>query len=200
MRRIVTFDNVSADGYFADAEGKLEWVVPDEAVFKTVASAMPDIDTMLFGRRTYEMFEKGWRHALDDSPTTAADPHDPRRRSGALREQAVWINEMAKVVFSRTLKEVTWRNSRLVPELDPAEIEAMKRGPGKDMIVFGSGALVSQLTRHALVDEYLLVVNPVFLGGGRSLLSGLPASVRLQRGEATGYASGNVVLRYTRRI
>lgn len=76
------------------------------------------------------------------------------------------------------------------------EIAAMKSRPGNDMILFGSGSIVSQLTAHRLVDEYQLVVSPVFLGGGRSLVTSLPESVRLELLEAKPYPSGNVKLRY----
>jgi len=196
-RRIVTFDNVSADGYFAAPDGNLDWVVPDDEVYASATAGTPTIDTMLFGRRTYEMFASFWPHALDDSPAPP-DPHDTRRRSPAVRQQAIWINETPKVVFSRTLKDVTWKNSRLVAELDPRQVEAMKAQPGGDMIIFGSGSIVSQLTQHGLVDEYMLVVNPIALGSGRPLLSGVPMRSRLTLQEAKEFKSGNVMLRYAR--
>lgn len=194
MRRIVTFDNVSAEGYFADPDGKLEWVVPDDEIYRTAAARTPEIDMILFGRRTYQMFEGFWPHALDDS--SAADPHDGRRRSPAVHDQAIWLNETAKLVFSRTLKSVTWKSSRLLHDLNPGEIEAMKAGPGGDMIVFGSGSIASQLTEHGLVDEYQFVVSPILLGAGRPLLSGVSKRLKLDLLEAKQYQSGNVLLRY----
>jgi len=145
MRRIVTFNWLTADGYFAGPDGNLDWVVPDEAQARAAARDIPGFDTVLFGRRTYELFEGFWRHALDDS-ATVPDPHRPGQRSREHRVIAVALNEMTKLVFSRTLKDVTWNQARLVRELDPREIESMKRQPGKDMIVFGSGSIVSQLT------------------------------------------------------
>ena len=195
MRRIVVFDNVTADGYFADPRGSLDWVIPSDEVFRTAAESNQDIDTMLFGRRTYDMFEEFWPHALDD-PETAPDPHTAGRRSAVNREMAVWINETNKIVFSRTRKQVTWKHSQLIPELEPKTIEAMKAGPGKDMIVFGSGSLVAQLTEHGLIDEYVLVVNPILLGGGRPFLSGLSSRRPLELRQATDYKSGHVLLRY----
>jgi dihydrofolate reductase len=197
MRRIVVFDNVTADGYFADTRGTLDWVIPNDEVFRTAAESQQDIDTMLFGRRTYEMFEQFWPHALDD-PETAPDPHTAGRRSAVNRDMAVWINETNKIVFSRTRKDVSWRNSQLIRELEPKKIEAMKAGPGKDMIVFGSASIVAQLTEHELIDEYVLVVNPLLLGDGRSLISGLSKRVKLELQGATDYKSGHVMLRYTR--
>jgi dihydrofolate reductase len=198
MRRIVMFNRVSADGYFAVPDGNLDWSVPEDEIDKGAAESLPKFDTMLFGRRTYEMFASFWPHALDDSPT-AQDPHGEGRRSKELRAMAVWINETPKVVFSRTLKKVTWQGSRLVHELDPGEIEAMKKKPGKDMIIFGSGSLVSQLSQHGLIDEYQLIVTPVFLGNGKPLLTGLPKTRPLELLEAKSFKSGNVSLRYAPR-
>ena len=74
----------------------------------------------------------------------------------------------------------------------------MKKQPGKDMMIFGSGSIVSQLTEHGLIDEYQFVVSPILLGSGRSLLSGVSKSSRLDLLEARKYPSGNVMLRYAR--
>ena len=197
MRRIVTFDRVTADGYFATEDGKLDWAVPDEELDNAAMRGEQAFDTILFGRRTYEMFEKFWPHALDESGT-ASDPHRPGRRSPEMRAMAVFLNETPKVVFSKKLKKVTWSNSRLVHDLDPREIEAMKKQPGKDMIMFGSGSIASQLTQHGLIDEYQLVVSPVLLGSGRPLLSGVSRSTKVGLLEAKTYPSGNVKLRYGR--
>jgi dihydrofolate reductase len=195
MRRIVMFNWVTADGYFAGPDGNLQWVVPDEEQSKAAAESIHGFDTILFGRRTYELFEGFWRHAVDDS-STAPDPHQPGRRSPEHRAIAIGLNEMTKLVFSRSLKEVTWRNSRLVHELDLREIEAMKKQRGKDMIIFGSGSIVSQLTQHGLIDEYQCVMCPIFLAGGRPLLSGVSKSVPLDLLEVRAYPSGDVMLRY----
>jgi dihydrofolate reductase len=197
MRRIVTFDHVTADGYFAAPDGNLSWVVQDEEVGKAGMAGMPGCDAILFGRRTYEMFAAFWPHALDDSPA-APNPHGPGR-SPQMRAMAVWLNETPKLVFSRTLTDVTWKGSRLLREIDAAEIEALKRQPGKDMIMFGSGSIASQLTDLGLIDEYQLVVSPLFLGSGRALLGAVSKSVRLELLEAKPFASGNVMLRYARR-
>jgi dihydrofolate reductase len=197
MRRIMMFNRVTADGYFAGVDGNLDWFVPDEEKDKEAVEGIPNADTILLGRRTYELFEQFWPHAVDDS-ATAPDPHDAARRSPEIRAMAIWLNETPKLVFSRTLKDATWRNSRLVRELDAREIENMKQQPGKDMILFGSGSIVSQLTEHGLIDEYQFIVTPVLLGSGRPLVSGVSNSSRLDLLEARPYPSGNVMLRYAR--
>lgn len=197
MRRIVMFNHVSADGFFAAADGNLNWVVSDSEIDKASAGALDKFDTMLLGRRTYEMFASFWPKALDDSET-APDPHNAGQRTPELRRIAVWINEKTKLVFSRSLKGVTWQNTRLLPELEPCEIEQMKKQPGKDMIIFGSGSIVSALTQHGLIDEYQFIVNPILLGTGRAMLSDVTRSAKLQLLEAREYKSGNIVLRYGR--
>src|SRR5262249_14166591 len=107
--------------------------------------------------------------------------------------------EATKLVFSRTLKEVTWNNARLVRELHADEIAAMKQRPGKNMMIFGSGSIVSQLTQHGLIDEYEFVMCLVLLGDGQRLLEGLSKSETLELLETRTYPSGDVSLRYAPR-
>jgi dihydrofolate reductase len=197
-RRIVMFNWVTADGYFAGPDGNLDWVVPDEEQAKAAAADIPNFDTVLFGRRTYELFEGFWRHAVVDASGTVPDPHHPGRRSREHGSVAIALNRMTKLVFSRTLKDVAWSNSRLLRELDPHEIETMKGQSGKDMIIFGSGSIVSPLTQHGLIDEYQFVVCPIFLGSGQRLLSGVSKRLRLDLLEAKPLPSGDVMLRYAR--
>ena len=199
MRRIVLFDRVSADGYFSGPDGNLNWVVSEEELDRSAAASIESsgTGTILFGRRTYQQFESFWPHAVSDAPT-APSPHRPGHASPELRVMAVYINEATKVVFSKTLKQVTWKNYQLLHELDPREIESLKRQPGMDMMIFGSGSIASQLTQHGLIDEYQLIVSPILLGGGRCLISNVAKSLRLDLLEARPYPSGNVKLRYAR--
>src|SRR5262249_18391280 len=133
-----------------------------------------------------------------DASGTVPDPHHPGRRSSEHARVAVALNSMTKLVFSRTLTDLAWQNSRLVRELDPQQIDAMKRQPGNDMIVFGSASVVSEVTQHGLIDEYQLAVCPVFIGEGHHLLNGMSTRVRLALLDATALPSGDVLLRYAR--
>jgi dihydrofolate reductase len=195
-RRIVTFSWVTADGYFSGTDGKLDWVVPDQEQARAAAEGMSGFDTVVFGRRTYELFEGFWRHAVVDESGTMPDPHHPGRRSAEHGAIAIALKRMTKVVFSRSMKEATWENSHLLRELDPTEISAMKAQPGKDLIIFGSGSIVSQLTGHGLIDEYQFAVCPVLLGSGQSLVRGLSMRLRLDLIDAKRLPSGDVILRY----
>lgn len=195
MRRIVTFNNVSADGYFAAPDGNLDWVVQDPELSATAAGA-PGKGTLIFGRRTYDMFESFWPRVVTESPT-APDPHGGAQ-SPEMKKIGVWINEATKVVFSKSRKDVTWKNSRLLRELVPRDIEALKRESGPDILIFGSGTIASQLTQHGLIDEYQFVVNPILLGGGRSLLTNVPKITKVKLEEVKQHKTGNVMLRYVR--
>ena len=196
-RRIVVFNRVTADGYFAAADGNLNWAVPDPEVDRAGASGIPSTDAIMFGRKTYEMFAKFWPHVGKGS-SPPSDPHAPGRESPEMLDFAKVLNESPKIVFSRTLKSADWENSTLLREIEPATIDAMKHEPGKNIIIFGSGEVVSTLTRHALIDEYHFIVCPVLLGGGKTLLNdvGKAAGVRLV--ESKTFPSGNVLLRYER--
>lgn len=197
MRRIVMFNHVSADGFFASADGNLDWVSSDPELDKASAGSLGQFDTMLLGRRTYEMFESFWPKALDDSGKSP-DPHHPGASSPQLHAIAVWINEQQKLVVSGSRRDVTWNNSRILPGLEPGEIEALKNQAGRDIIVFGSGSVVSALTQHGLIDEYQFIVNPIILGNGRTMISGVTQRAALTLIDTRSYESGKVMLRLGR--
>jgi dihydrofolate reductase len=106
------------------------------------------------------------------------------------------LNDTQKVVLSRSLERASWGPSEVLRQLEPAEIAERKRRPGKDMLIFGSGSLVSQLSEHQLIDEYRFVVCPLLLGRGRSLLGELSQRVPLKLGSVEAFPSGNVLLTY----
>jgi dihydrofolate reductase len=197
MRRIVVFDRVSADGYFTAPDGNLNWVVPEEDLDKEATSNMDAQGTLMFGRRTYEMFAGFWPHQLDNR-AGAQDPHMPGRRPPEMHAMAVFINNAIKIVFSRSLKDVKWKNTRLINKFDRREVEGIKKEPGADILIFGSGSIVSLLAQNDLIDEYQFIVGPVLIGDGRTLISGMSKTIGLKLAEAKPYKSGNVKLRYTR--
>jgi dihydrofolate reductase len=198
MRKIIAYDRVSADGYFSTPDGKLDWTVPDPEIEKGAAqSSAQGPGTLLFGRRTYDIFEAFWPHAVDDSDSSP-DPHRAGRRNPELRAMATYINEAEKIVFSRTKPGVTWNNSRLLREIEPGDVEALKAAPGRDIMLFGSGAVASKLTELGLIDEYTFIVGPLLLGAGKPLVTGVPHHTKLELLEAKPSAAGNVLLRYAR--
>lgn len=195
MRRIVMFNRVSADGYFASADSKLDWVVPDPEVDKLGASGTGDFDTVVLGRKTYEMFASFWPH-IEQQSDTAPDPHDRGKVSKEMREMGRMLNAATKLVFSSTLKNPTWQNTKVIPRFDAAEVKSIKQSPGADMIIFGSGTIVSQLTENGLIDEYQYIVSPILLGKGKKLIDNVSKTMKLELLEQKTFPSGTQLLRY----
>lgn len=196
QRRIVMFNQVSADGFFADAEGGLDWVVSDPELQRRAVAGMPHSDAILFGRRTYERFASFWPHALDrlESP----GPHGENKLDASFVAMARWLNASQKLVFSKSLPRASWGPSEIFTEVNVEQLAALKRATGKNLLIFGSGSIVSQLSAHGLIDEYRFVVSPLLLGRGKTLLGELTPSVALKLVSAEAFASGNVLLTYSR--
>jgi dihydrofolate reductase len=185
MRKIVMFNRISIDGFYAAADDNINWFIPDPEA--DAAIHQPNIvqpDTMLLGRITYQLFESVW-------PKVAADPNAPQEAHTTANE----VNHMTKVVFSTTLQEVTWEKSILIHGNVTAAVRKFKQEDGADFIIFGSGTIIQQLADEGLIDEYLLLVTPVILGTGKLLFQDVKQS-RLELLEARSFNSGNVLLRY----
>jgi dihydrofolate reductase len=103
------------------------------------------------------------------------------------------MNELPKVVFSKTLERADWDDSRVARGDLAEEISALRQEPGGDIVAWGGASFAQALSRAGLVDEYRLVINPMALGDGLSLFKGLSAPIRLQLVEATTYATGAVL-------
>lgn len=188
MRKVIMFNRVSVDGFFAGQNGEIDWFIVDNELDKALHEMrQPDAvspDTVLLGRVTYQLFESVW-------PKVAADPKAPIEA----RTIADELNQMTKVVFSKTLKEVSWENTKLVKGDVAKEVDRLKQGKGSDILIFGSGTIVQQLTAVGLIDEYLFAVTPVILGVGKSLFNGVK-KLDLELLETRNFKSGNVLLHY----
>jgi len=182
MRRVIAFEQVSLDGYFADVNGDISWAHKQDAEWNAfVGGNATGGGQLLFGRKTYELMVSYW-------PTPAAIKNDPTVAQG--------MNNLPKVVFSRTLDKASWHNTKLVKGEIAAAIRRMKQEPGKDMVILGSGSIVSQLAQQGLIDEYLIVVNPVILGKGRTMFDGVKEMRTLKLTKTRTFGNGNVLLCY----
>lgn len=184
MRKVIVFNSVSLDGYYAGPTGEIHWMIHDPELDKAAHERMSP-DTILFGKDTYQMFESYWPHVADN-------PHAPE---GA-RNMAVELNQMHKVVFSSTLPEAAWVNSVLFHGNLAEEVGKLKSGTGRDITIFGSGSIVRQLAEEGLIDEYLLAVMPVLLGAGRSFYP-VYQETGLQLLEHQAFNSGIILLHYS---
>lgn len=183
MRKVSVLNRVSIDGFYAGPKGEIDWFIHEAEVEKAAHELMAP-DTLLMGRVTYQMFESYW-------PPVARDPNAPEDARVIANE----LNELTKVVFSTTLEEVTWVNSRLVKGDMTKEVSRLKQGNGADITIFGSGTIVQQLAAEGLIDEYLIVVTPVILGAGKPLFKEVKKS-NLELLKTRSFPSGNVLLHY----
>ena len=185
MRKLVVFNSVTLDGYFSGPNGDLSWAHrpkdPEWDAF--VAENASGGGLLLFGRITYELMAGYW-------PTPLARQNDPA--------VADHINNLQKVVFSRTLDSATWANTKLVKNNPAAEVRKMKNESGKGITILGSGSIVSQLTQEHLIDEYQIVVIPVVLGNGKTMFEGIKEKSTLKLTKTRAFRNGNVLLSYER--
>jgi len=181
MRKVFVFNLVTLDGYFEGPRREIDWHNVDAEFNEYAIGMLNSVDTLLFGRVTYELMACYW-------PTPDAMKNDPI--------VAGKMNSLPKIVFSRTLDKVAWNNSRLVKSNVEEEIQKIKKQQGKDIVILGSGSIVSELAPLGLIDEYRLMVNPVVLGAGKPLFKGIKDRLNLKLIKAKTFKSGNVLLYY----
>jgi len=183
MRKLVYSTSLSLDGYIDSAAGDPSWVVPDEELHRHFNDAEREIDTLLYGRRMYEIMAGYW-------PTADQDPSAP----DVVVEYAQIWKPVPKLVFSSTLERVDW-NSRLIRGDAVADVARLKAQPGGGSIGVGGLLLASALASAGLIDEYRLYYVPILLGSGKAAFSQIQNSVRLKLVETHTFSSGTVLLR-----
>lgn len=180
MRKLFTFNMVTLDGFFEGPNGDIDWHNAGDEEFNDFAiEQMSSVDTLVFGRKTYQMMASYW-------PTEVAIQSDP--------VVADLMNRLSKLVFSRTLEMVDWSNTRLVSENAAQEIRRLKSQPGKDLAIFGSANLISTIMNE--IDEHRVMINPVLLGEGTPLFRNTGEKVQLKLVDTRTFDSGNVLLTY----
>ena len=177
MRNLIVSNLMSLDGFFESSSKKLDWFVPDEEFFEYSKDLLRSVDTIIFGRVTYQHMAGYW-------PAAAKD------------EIADKMNNLPKIVFSRMLEKAEWNNSTLVRTNVAEEISKLKQQPGKDMVILGSATLASSLLPLGLIDEYRVILDPVLIGRGNPLFKGIKQKLRLKLQKTKLLSSGVIVLYY----
>ena len=190
MSKIVVMESLSLDGVMQapgrpdeDVRGDFKyggWALPyrDEVMGRVMAGGMADVGPLLFGRRTYEDFFSAW-HGRTDNPFTEV------------------LDNAQKYVASTTLAEpLPWGNSTLLKGDAAGAVAGLKKQPGKDILVMGSGDLVRSLVQHSLVDDYVLLIHPLVLGSGRRLFADDGAFAALRLVDAKPTTTGVVIATY----
>jgi dihydrofolate reductase len=172
MRRLILQMGVSIDGYVAALDGSHPWgyATEDETTKRWKLDSVYGASAHLMGRVTYEDMASFW----------------PASKS----EYARPMNEIPKVVFSKTLQRADWPDTRIARGDISEEIEQLKREPGNDLIAYGGATFAQALSRLGLVDEYRLLIQPAALGAGMPLFKDLAAPLHLELVEAATDSAG----------
>ena len=180
MATLSIFNFLSANGFFKGPNDDISWHLhgEEEGNFSDENSQGGNI--LLFGRKTFQMMESFWptEEAMNMYPITAEA-----------------MNKAEKIVFSKTLKEVKWNNSRIIRDNLVEEIKKLKAGK-TNITILGSGSIITQLADHNLIDEYSLMIDPIFIGNGTSFVQNLQQNVKLKFKDSRSFKSGTVVLNY----
>lgn len=180
MRDVIIFEAITLDGFFEGPNSDISWHRVDDEFNHFSWEQIKGCDTIMFGRKTYELMASYW-------PTAESAKDDP--------VTAEMMNSWSKIVFSRTIKKASWNNTRLVNEAVD-EIRRLKNQPGKPLIIFGSANLVASLMAAGLIDQYNLMVMPVILGKGNPLFPGVEKQLNLDLVGTRVFKNGNVLLTY----
>jgi dihydrofolate reductase len=182
MRKLIAAINMTLDG-FCDHTA----MIADEEIHEHYNELLRNADTLIYGRTTYQLMESYW-------PTIVKNPSGNK----PMDEFAVLIDNISKIVFSRTLKNVSWKNTKLKKEIIKEEILAIKQSGdgGSKNILVGSPSLIVDLMQLDLIDEYQLGVQPLVLGSGLPLFKDVKDRVNLKLLKTKTFECGAVTLYY----
>ena len=179
MRKLIAAINMTLDG-FCDHTA----MIADDEIHQHYNELLSTAGTLIYGRITYQLMESYWPSVVKNP--TGNKPMD---------EFAVLIDNISKIVFSRTLKNVDWKNTKLKKEVIKEDILELKQQAGKNILV-GSPGLIVALMQLDLIDEYQLCVHPVILGNGLPLFKNINDMTILKLIKTKTLSSGQITLYY----
>jgi dihydrofolate reductase len=179
MRKLISSINITLDG-FCDHTA----VIADDELHQNANELLRGVDTVLFGRVTYQLMESGW-------PPIVKKPTGIK----SIDDFAILIDNIAKIVFSNTLKNVEWKNTKLAKVDIKEEVVKLKQQPGKNILV-GSPGIIITLMQLGLIDEYQFCVQPIILGSGLPLFKNIKDRIDLILLKTRTLGSGAIILYY----
>jgi dihydrofolate reductase len=181
MSKIFLFMMVTLDGYFEGSDHNISWHNTDEEFSKFADEQLDEVDTLIFGHRTYEMMADFWptKHAMDIEPGTATR-----------------MNSFRKVVFAHQTLNTDWNNTESSTDV-VGKIKDLQKDKGKDIAVLGSSNLGKFLIEQNLLDEIRIMINPLFIGSGTTLFDGLIKNQQLKLKSSRTFGNGNMLLIYS---
>ncbi|MGN6566981.1 MAG: dihydrofolate reductase family protein [Flavipsychrobacter sp.] len=186
MRKIISFMHLSLDGFVAGPNGEMNWIKVNQEIFDHVEKRISKTEAALYGRTTYEMMQNYWPTA-GDKP--GASKHDI--------EHSKWYKGAHKIVLSKTMKGKELSNTTIISDNLAERINEIKQQPGSELLVFGSPTATHALIEQNLIDGYWLFVNPIILGQGIPLFTGIKDKIKLNLLSTQQFSSGVTELNYT---
>ena len=188
MRKLIAAINITLDGFCNHTA-----MIADDEIHQHYNDLLSDADTLIYGRITYQLMESYWPSVVENP--TGNKPMD---------DFAVLIDNISKIVYSRTLKKVDWKNTTLKKEVIKEEILELKRSRsqspvdngGSKNILVGSPSLIVALARLDLIDEYQLAVQPTVLGSGLPLFKNVKDRINLKLLKTKTFECGVIALYY----
>jgi len=179
MRKVIAAINMTLDGYFDHTA-----MIADDELHQHYNDLLRNAGTILYGRITYQLMESYWPAVVKDP--TGNQPAD---------EFAVLIDNIPKIVFSHTLKNVSWKNVKLAKKDIKEEVLELRHKAGKDILA-GSRSMIVTLLNLNLIDEFQICVQPIILGKGLLLLKNITDRINLKLLKTKTFSSGSIVLYY----
>ncbi|QEC42801.1 dihydrofolate reductase family protein [Pseudobacter ginsenosidimutans] len=181
MRKLSVFNFTTVNGFCEGPGGDISWNIHDTEETDHAKTGLQADNILLFGRKTWQMMAGFW-------PTPMAMEQMP--------EVAAGMNRAEKIVFSNTLKDANWNNSRIIGGDIGKVIRELKATPGKDLTILGSGSIVTHFTDLGLIDAWQIMINPVALGKGTPMFHGIKSKLNLKLVNSSIKKNGLVVLDY----
>ena len=183
MRKVIVDAIISLDGYYTSLNNEIDWFGFSKEEIEWSIQILRRVDTMLYGRVTYQEFREFW-------PKASPSP------DGFDAEIIGKLNGLMKVVFSRSITEVPWGPAVLIRENPVEAVSKFKKENGGDMVIVGSGTLVSSLVANDMIDEYRIRIRPIILGSGKPLFVDKKRRHKLKLVSASKFLNGVVALHY----
>ena len=189
MRKLVASVNITLDGFIAGPNCELDWHFSrwTTEMADVQTSLLSNADTILLGRITYNAMAAYW-------PQVITNPSFPRHDLAF----ADLMNSRKKVVFSNTIDALNWQNSTKLSGKVGPEIHKLKQMPGKDIMIYGSSKLMSDLVKLGLIDHFALWVHPVLLGKGKPLFGKTDGITDMRLSQVRQFSSDVVLLQYVK--
>jgi dihydrofolate reductase len=181
MRKLTAYNFLTLNGFFKGPNEDTGWHTHGEEEAKYSEEAVGQANVLLFGRKTYEMMASFW-------PTPQAKELFPKVAEG--------MNRAEKIVFSTSPFEPEWENTQVISGDIVEKIREIKKSPGRDMTILGSGTIINLFTDHGLIDEYQFMIDPVAIPDGTPVFKNIKQKLNLRLTDSRIFKSGVILLNY----